>query len=96
MEEILYKANNPITNNKLNLNLNENNYISKSVDYQKIEELYNDYKKKKIKIKQKQKNLDNEKGITFNPLLVNGEKYLDKVEPNFFERLRDIQKIKKL
>ena len=88
MEEILYKANNPITNNRLNLNLNvsENNYISKSVDYQKIEELYNDYKKKKIKIKQKQKNLDNEKGITFNPLLVNGEKYLDKVEPNFFER----------
>ena len=86
MEEILYKANNPITNNKLNLNINENNYISKSVDYQKIEELYNDYKKKKIKIKQKQKNLDNEKGITFNPLLVNGEKYLDKVEPNFFER----------
>ena len=86
MEEILYKANNPITNNKLNLNLSENNYMSKSVDYQKIEELYNDYKKKKIKIKQKQKNLDNEKGITFNPLLVNGEKYLDKVEPNFFER----------
>lgn len=84
MEEILYKANNPITNNKLNLS--ENNYMSKSVDYQKIEELYNDYKKKKIKIKQKQKNLDNEKGITFNPLLVNGEKYLDKVEPNFFER----------
>ena len=86
MEEILYKANNPITNNKLNINLSENNYMSKSVDYQKIEELYNDYKKKKIKIKQKQKNLDNEKGITFNPLLVNGEKYLDKVEPNFFER----------
>ena len=87
MEEILYKANNPMTNNKLNLNLIENNnYISKSVDYQKLEELYNDYKKKKIKIKQKQKNLDNEKGITFNPLLVNGEKYLDKVEPNFFER----------
>ena len=86
MEEILYKANNPMTNNKLNLNISENNYMSKSVDYQKIEALYNDYKKKKIKIKQKQKNLDNEKGITFNPLLVNGEKYLDKVEPNFFER----------
>ena len=86
MEEILYKANNPITNNKTNLNLSENNYMSKSVDYQKIEELYNDYKKKKIKIKQKQQTLDNEKGLTFNPLLVNGEKYLDKVEPNFFER----------
>ena len=86
MEEILYKANNPITNNKLNINISENNYMSKSVDYQKIEQLYNDYKKKKIKIKEKQKNLDNEKGITFNPLLVNGEKYLDKVEPNFFER----------
>ena len=80
MEEVLFKANNPL------INKTKNNNINKSVDYQKIEELYNDYKKKRIKIKQKQEVIDNEKGITFNPLLINGEKYLDRVEPNFFQR----------
>ena len=39
-----------------------------------------------MKIKQKQEFIDKEKGITFNPLLINGEKYLDKIKPNFFER----------
>jgi len=83
MEDILIKANNPINYNNLNDN---NNNLIKSVDYQKLEELYNDYKKKKIKIKEKQEHIDNEIGITFNPILINGEKYANKIEPNFLER----------
>ena len=94
MEDILLKANNPLILNKISLNINDSNVnnnsnninISKSVDYQKIEELYNDYKKKQIKLREKRQFIDNEKGITFNPLLINGEKYLDKIDPNFFER----------
>lgn len=88
MEDILLKANNPITYNKSTINDNSNNMnsLTKSVDYQKLEELYSDYKKKQMKIKQKQEFIDKEKGITFNPLLINGEKYLDKIKPNFFER----------
>ena len=89
MEDILLKANNPITYSKTNININENYNISnttKSVDYKKLDELYNDYKKKQIKIKQKQEFIDNEKGITFTPILINGEKYLDNVSPNFYER----------
>ena len=94
MEDILLKANNPLILNKISLNINDSNVnsnsnninISKSVDYQKIEELYKDYKKKQIKLRQKRQVIDNEKGITFNPLLINGEKYLDKIDPNFFER----------
>jgi hypothetical protein len=91
MEDILLNANNPLMhcNNKIKINTrdtNNNNNVSKSVDYQKIEELYNDYKKKRIKMKKKQENLDNEIGITFNPSLINGEKYLDKIDPNFYQR----------
>ena len=87
MEDILLKANNPLAYNKLSFNDNNNTIsLTKSVDYQKLEELYSDYKKKQIKIKQKQEYIDKEKGLTFNPLLINGEKYLDKIEPNFFQR----------
>ena len=83
MEDILLQANNPlIYNNKYN----DTNNVSKSVDYQKIEELYNDYKKKRIKMKKKQENIDNEIGMTFNPSLINGDKYLDKIDPNFYVR----------
>ena len=89
LEDILLKANNPIKYNKINTNISNNNItnnLTKSVDYQKLEELYNDYKKKQIKLRKKQEFLDNEIGLTFNPQLINGEKYLDKIEPNFFER----------
>ena len=42
MEDILFQANNPlIYSNKFNnINTNDTNNISKSVDYQKIEELF--------------------------------------------------------
>ena len=87
MEDILFQANNPlIYSNKFNINTNDTNNISKSVDYQKIEELYNDYKKKRIKMKKKQENIDKEIGMTFNPLLINGDKYLDKIDRNFYKR----------
>ena len=89
MENILLKANNPITYNKTNINVNDNYNISnttKSVDYKKLDKLYNDYKKNQIKVKKKQEFIDNEKGITFSPILINGEKYLDNVSQNFYER----------
>ena len=92
IEEILSKANNPLKYKKLNLNINTNNTYNnissttKSVDYKKLDELYNDYKKKQIKIRQKKELIDSEDGITFNPILINGEKYLDKIEPNFHRR----------
>jgi hypothetical protein len=59
---------------------------SKTVDYQKIQKLYEEYKLQKQKRKTKQKLLDEERGLTFNPLLINGNKYLDKIVPGFFER----------
>ena len=66
----------------------ENTYSfnSKSVDYKKIEKLYDEYKILKEKRKKEQQILDKERGLTFNPLLINGNKYLDKIIPDFFER----------
>ena len=92
IEDILSRANNPIRYKKLNININNiNNYnnitnITKNVDYQKLDQLYNDYKKKQIKIRKKKELIESEDGITFNPVLINGEKYLDKIEPNFHRR----------
>ena len=59
---------------------------NKSVDYQKIQKLYEEYKILKQKRKNDQKNLDKERGLTFNPLLINQKKYKDKITPGFFER----------
>ena len=59
---------------------------NKSVDYQKIQNLYEQYKLLKQKRKNEQKILDKERGLTFNPLLINGNKYMDKIIPGFFER----------
>ena len=66
----------------------ENTYSfnNKSVDYKKIEKLYDEYKILKEKRKKEQQILDKERGLTFNPLLINGNKYLDKIIPDFFER----------
>ena len=65
---------------------NTNSFNSKSVDYKKIEKLYDEYKILKEKRKKEQQILDKERGLTFNPLLINGNKYLDKIIPDFFER----------
>ena len=59
---------------------------NKTVDYEKIQKLYEEYKIQKQKRKNKQKLLDEERGLTFNPLLINGNKYKDKITPGFFER----------
>ena len=59
---------------------------NKSVDLQKIQKLYEQYKLLKQKRKNDQKILDKERGLTFNPLLINGNKYMDKIIPGFFER----------
>ena len=59
---------------------------SKTVDYQKIQKLYEEYKLQKQKRKTKQKILDEERGLTFNPLLINGNKYKDRITPGFLER----------
>ena len=65
---------------------NTNSFNNKSVDYKKIEKLYDEYKILKEKRKKEQQILDKERGLTFNPLLINGNKYLDKIIPDFFER----------
>ena len=59
---------------------------SKTVNYQKIQKLYEEYKLQKQKRKTKQKLLDEERGLTFNPLLINGNKYKDRITPGFLER----------
>ena len=55
-------------------------------DTRKIEELYNDYKNKKQKLKLKQEQIEKEQGITFKPELISEKKYLDKINPDFYER----------
>ena len=55
-------------------------------DTKKIEELYNDFKNKKNRLKTKQKEIEKEQGITFKPELISEKKYFDKINPDFYER----------
>ena len=55
-------------------------------DTKKIEELYNDFKNKKSRLKTKQKEIEKEQGITFKPELISEKKYYDKINPDFYER----------
>ena len=57
-----------------------------AVNYQKLFELYNDYKKLKNKINKKREKVNNELGITFKPKLISDKKYFDKIIPDFYER----------
>ena len=70
--------------------INDNNKSSplnnKSVDFQKIQKLYEEYKLLKQKRNKKQQIIDQERGLTFNPLLINGNKYMNKITPGFLER----------
>lgn len=71
--------------------INNNDKISNikyGVDYKKIEELYNDYKKEKNRLNKKREDLDAEQGITFKPSSYTNGKYYSKINPNFFERER--------
>ena len=55
-------------------------------DTKKIEELYNDYKTQKSRLKIKQEQIKKEQGITFKPELISKKKYYDKINPDFYER----------
>ena len=77
--------------NSANSPLNRNNdyYKKNFVDYKKIEELYNDYKKMKNKIIKKRNELDIEQGITFHPEIYTNRKYYDKIKDDFNTREED-------
>ena len=64
----------------------DNSKINSSIDYKKIEELYNDYKKFQNKILQKRIDLDIEQGLTFQPEIYSNRKYYDKINNNFERR----------
>ena len=70
------------------LNRNNDNLNNKfnSVDYKKIEELHNDYKKMKNKLSKKRADLDIEQGITFQPEIYTNRKYYDKIDDDFNKR----------
>lgn len=74
-----------------------NNVLNKEgpVDYKKIEELYNDYKRLKKKAELRQCELDKERGITFRPKISVNEKYNGKLNDNFFEREKKFVEEKK-
>ena len=59
------------------------------LDTKKIEELYNDYKIKKSRLKIKQEQIEQEQGITFKPELISEKKYYDKINPDFYEREKE-------
>ena len=59
------------------------------LDSKKIEELYNDYKIKKSRLKIKQEQIAKEQGITFKPELISEKKYYDKINPDFYEREKE-------
>ena len=79
--QIKNSANSPINRNKENINK-----LNSSVDYKKIEELYNDYKKMQNKLLKKRTDLDIEQGITFQPEIFTNRKYYDKIDIDFHSR----------
>ena len=56
------------------------------LDKKKIEELYNDYKMKKTRLKIKQEEIEKEEGITFHPELISDKNYFNKINPDFYMR----------
>ena len=73
-----------------NLKTNEqSNVIDKEnplVDYEKIEELYNQYKNKPALLQKIKEKVENEEGITFQPYINKNNYYSDKVKSDFYER----------
>ena len=91
IEQEIKLAASPSLRNIINSNINNNEKIVNikyGVDYKKIEELYNDYKKEKDRLNKKREDLDAEQGITFKPSSYTNGKYHSKINPNFFERER--------
>ena len=56
------------------------------LDRKKIEELYNDYKTKKTRLKLKQEEIEKEQGITFQPELISDKNYFERINPDFYMR----------
>ena len=81
-EERVKQEMNKIKRNSSMISEGNNNKL----DLRKIEELYNDYKSKKNRLKIKQSQIEKEQGITFRPELISEKKYYDKINPNFYER----------
>ena len=71
---------------KINEQCNSIQHSNSCVDYNKIDELYNQYKtkiEKRQKIKEK---LEFEEGITFHPYVNKNNNYYNKIKNDFFER----------
>ena len=73
-------------NNKINEQCNSINKDVTLVDYEKIEELYNQYKNKPVIIQKIKEKIQNDEGCTFQPYLNKNNLYSDKVKSNFYER----------
>ena len=73
-------------NNKINEQCNSINKEATLVDYEKIEELYNQYKNKPFIIQKVKEKVENDEGCTFQPYLNKNNLYADKVKSNFYER----------
>ena len=69
--------------NKLN---EQNNLNTPLVDYEKLEELYNQYKNKPALLQKIKEKVENEEGITFQPYINKNNYYSDKVKTDFYER----------
>ena len=84
---IIISLRNVINSNSLG-NKKEPSNQKVTVDYKKIEDLYNDYKRERDKRNKKRNQIDAELGITFKPELYTNGKYYNKINPNFHDRER--------
>lgn len=84
-------------NKKIDLKSSSSNISIREgpVDYKKIEELYNDYKRLKKKADIRQSELDKERGLTFSPKITMNDKYNGKLNNNFYEREKKFVEEKK-
>ena len=81
-EELEKIKKNSSKNSEGNITSNNNNILYKK----KIEDLYNDYKSKKARLKSKQEEIEKEQGITFQPELISDKNYFNKINPDFYQR----------
>ena len=73
-------------NMKINEQCNSIQHSNSCVDYNKIDELYNQYKTKNEKRQKIKEKLEFEEGITFHPYVNKNNNYYNKIKNDFFER----------
>ena len=73
-------------NMKINERCNSIQHSNSCVDYNKIDELYNQYKTKNEKRQKIKEKLEFEEGITFHPYVNKNNNYYNKIKNDFFER----------